>query len=135
MITPLFSPTLRARHAVRTFDGSERSFKGDSFQSLWGMDDSPRPTDPGGEMSPIVKRVLAALAIKEVIDRVQEARKPKRSLFGRLGSPLVLAALGGSIFYLYKNGKLDPVIEQGKDLLGRNDEAAYTPPAPTASSL
>jgi hypothetical protein len=86
-------------------------------------------------MSPIVKRVLGALAIKEVIDRVQEARRPKKRLIGRLGSPLMLAALGGGIFYLYKNGKLDPVIEQGKNLLGQNDEAAYSPPAPTASSL
>jgi hypothetical protein len=47
----------------------------------------------------------------------------------------MLAALGGGIFYLYKNGKLDPVIEQGKNLLGQNDGAAYTPPTPTASSL
>ena len=86
-------------------------------------------------MNPIVKRALGALAIKEVIDRVQEARKPKKSLFGRLGSPLLLVAIGGTVFYLYKNGKLDPVIEQGKNLLGQGDQGAYTPPAPTASSL
>ncbi|MGH2754141.1 MAG: hypothetical protein ACRDLB_06870 [Actinomycetota bacterium] len=86
-------------------------------------------------MSTIVKRALAALAVKEIIDRVQEARKPKKSLAARLFSPLGLVAIGGGIFYLYKNGKLDPVIEQGKNLMGHSDEGTYTPPAPTASSL
>ena len=89
-------------------------------------------------MNPIVMRALGALAIKEVIDRVQEARKPKRGFFARLGSPHALAALGGGVFYLYKNGKLDPVIEQGKNLLGQSDDGAYTQPsasAPSVSSL
>ena len=86
-------------------------------------------------MNPLVKRVLGALAVKEVIDRIQEARKPKKGLLSRAGSLLVPAALAGGVFYLYRNGKLDPLIEQGKGLLNQSDEGAYTPPAPTASTL
>jgi len=86
-------------------------------------------------MNPLVKKVLGALAVKEVIDRIQESRKPKKGLFSRLGSLLVPAAIAGGVFYLYKNGKLDPIIEQGKGLLNQADEGAYTPPAPSASTV
>ena len=87
-------------------------------------------------MNPMMKRVLGAIAVKEVIDRVQEARKPKKGLFGRLGSLLVPAAVVGVGYYLYKNGKLDPLIQQGKDLVDRGQEDAYkAPPAPSASTL
>jgi hypothetical protein len=85
-------------------------------------------------MNPVVKRALAALAIKEVIDRIQEARKPKRSLFGRVTSPIVLAAIAGGVFYLYKSGKLEHLIEQGKGRLSHDGEPAYAPPAPSATS-
>jgi hypothetical protein len=87
-------------------------------------------------MNPMLKRVLGALAVKEVIDRIQEARKPRRGLFGRLGSLLVPAAIAGVAYYLYKNGRLDPLIEQGKELLNRAEEDAYVPaPPPSTSSL
>lgn len=86
-------------------------------------------------MNPAVKRILGAIAVKEVIDRIQEARKPKRGLFSRAGSLLVPAAIAGGVYYLYKNGKLDPLIEQGKELLSQGDEGAYTTPPPSASTL
>ena len=86
-------------------------------------------------MNPTVKRILGAIAVKEVIDRIQEARKPKKGLFSRAGSLLVPAAIAGGVYYLYKNGKLDPFIEQGRQILGQGDEGAYTTPPASASTL
>ena len=78
-------------------------------------------------MSPIVKKVAAGLAIKEVIDRVQEARRPKRSFVARnKGKVLLLALLGGAA-YLYKNGKL----EQMTGRAGSAYEPAAYPAGPT----
>ena len=78
-------------------------------------------------MQPIVKRVLGAIAIKEVIDRVQEARKPKKGLIGRLGSPVVLVAVAGGVYYLYRTGKLTGLIEQGKDLMNQDGPSEQGP--------
>ena len=84
-------------------------------------------------MSPLVKKALAALAIKEGVERIQEMRRPKPTLRDRIGSPLILLILGGGVFYLFKTGRLRPVIEQAKGLLGSGDEAdstsAWEPPS------
>lgn len=84
-------------------------------------------------MSPLVKKVAAAFALKEIVERVQEARRPKRSFVARnKGKALWAAVLAGGA-YLYKNGKLDPVIDQAKSLTGgagSNEPAAY-PTGPT----
>jgi hypothetical protein len=84
-------------------------------------------------MNPLVKKVAAGLAIKEVIDRVQEARRPKRSFVGRNKSKALWAALLAGGAYLYKNGKLDSVISQAKGLTGRpsTPEPAAYPSGPT----
>ena len=77
-------------------------------------------------MSPLLKKVAAAFAIKEVVERVQEARRPKRSFVSRnKGKALWLALLGGAA-YLYKNGKLQPMVQQAKGLTGRSD-SSYEP--------
>ena len=58
-------------------------------------------------MSPIAKKALAAVALKQVYDRVQEARQPQKpSFFARLFKlSLVGGAVGGAI-YTFKNGML-----------------------------
>ena len=86
-------------------------------------------------MSPIVKKIAAAFAIKEVIERVQESRRPKRSFVSRnKGKVLWLGLLGGAA-YLYKNGKLQPMVEQAKGLTGRSGDP-YEPAAyPTGPTL
>lgn len=58
-------------------------------------------------MSPIVKKALAALALKEVYERVQEARQPQKpSFFARLFKlTLIGGAIGGAV-YAYKSGLL-----------------------------
>lgn len=57
-------------------------------------------------MSPMVKKLGAAFAVKQVWDKVQESRRPKRSLLSRIGPMGILAAVGGGLFYLWKSGKL-----------------------------
>ena len=55
-------------------------------------------------MKPIVKKVAAALAIKEGIERVQEMRKPKKpSFFQRLLPFAIVAAIAGLGLFVYKN--------------------------------
>jgi hypothetical protein len=75
-------------------------------------------------MNPMLKKILAALAIKEGIEKIQEMRRPKRSFVSRMIHPLVLLGLGGGAFYLYKNGHLAPVVEQAKGLMGSKDDDA-----------
>ena len=86
-------------------------------------------------MSPIVKKIATAFAIKELIERVQESRRPKRSFVARnKGKMLWLGLLGGAA-YLYKNGKLQPMVEQAKGLAGRSGDP-YEPAAyPTGPTL
>jgi hypothetical protein len=56
-------------------------------------------------MKPIVKKALAAVAAKEIYERVQEARAPKKpSLLGRLFKVTIAGALLGGAYYAYKNG-------------------------------
>jgi len=58
-------------------------------------------------MRPIVKKALAAVAAKEIYERVQEARQPQKpSFFARLFKVGLVAALVGGVYYAYKNGLL-----------------------------
>lgn len=82
-------------------------------------------------MSPLVKKAAAALAIKELIDRVQEARRPRRSFVARNKGKALWAALLGGGAYLYKAGKLGPLVNQAKGLTGRPSEPAAYPTGPT----
>lgn len=56
-------------------------------------------------MSPIVKKAIAALAIKEGFDRIQESRRPQKpSLLGRLFKLSLIGGVGYGVYYAYKNG-------------------------------
>jgi hypothetical protein len=50
----------------------------------------------------LVKRAAAAVAIKEIIERVQEARAPKRSFVRRNFGKLALLGAAGLGFYVYQ---------------------------------
>ena len=69
-------------------------------------------------MNGLVKKALAALAIKEGIERIQDMRRPKPSLFSRLLKPLLLVSVAGGIVYLQQTGKLGPLMQQAKGLAG-----------------
>jgi hypothetical protein len=69
-------------------------------------------------MNPFLKKVLAAVAIKEGIEKVQEMRRPKPSLLSRISPVALIAALGGALFYLNKTGKLGALTGAAKDKAG-----------------
>lgn len=94
-------------------------------------------------MNPIVKKVLAAVAVKEAIEKVQEMRRPKPSLWSRISPLAFVAAIGGALFYLNKTGKLGPVVDQVKGKAGGSSngsngtgswDASTTAPSPPAPS-
>lgn len=65
-------------------------------------------------MSPLVKKAVTALAIKEGIERIAEARRPKKrkSVLVRIAK---LAAVGGAVygaFKAYKSGLLAPITDK-----------------------
>lgn len=66
-------------------------------------------------MNPTLKKILGAVAIKQVVDKIQEARAPKKpslmKLFGRL---LLIGGAAGAGFYAYKSGALEPLIDKVK---------------------
>ncbi len=70
-------------------------------------------------MNPLLKKILAAVAVKEVFERVQEARNPKPSLVSRLAKPLTLAGLASGAAFLYRSGRLGPLVNQAKGLVGK----------------
>lgn len=97
-------------------------------------------------MNPIVKKVLAAVAVKEAIEKVQEMRRPKPSLWSRISPLAFVAAIGGALFYLNKSGKLGPVVDQVKGKAGSGGSSASNgagswessttaPSAPTPSTV
>jgi hypothetical protein len=73
-------------------------------------------------MSSLVKKAIAALAITKGIEKIQDMRKPKRSLGSRVSPMLALAALGAGVFYLNKTGKLQPLIAKAKTMGGNNGD-------------
>lgn len=50
----------------------------------------------------LIKRAAAALAIKEIIERVQEARAPKRSFIRRHIGKIALLGAAGVGYYVYQ---------------------------------
>lgn len=58
-------------------------------------------------MRPILKKVLVAVAAKEIYERIQEAREPTRpSVAGRLVKLGLVAGLAAGVYYAYRNGLL-----------------------------
>lgn len=84
-------------------------------------------------MSGLWKKAAAAVAVKKIVDRVQEARQPKRSFISKISPAVIVAGIGGAAFWAYKNGKLDPVVEQAKSLTGQEGNGSH-PTAPASAT-
>lgn len=87
-------------------------------------------------MNPLLKKVLAAVAIKEGIEKIQEMRNPKPSFMARITRPLMMLGAGGGAFWLYKTGKLQPLVNQAKSMTGSGSSStestqSYSTPAGT----
>ena len=66
-------------------------------------------------MNPTLKKALTAVAAKQVFDKVNERRKPKKpSFLARFGRFLLIAGGLGAGYYAYKNGQLDSLIGKVK---------------------
>jgi hypothetical protein len=77
-------------------------------------------------MNPTLKKLLAAVAVKEGIEKIQEWRKPQKpSLWARLGKTAVIVGAGAGAYYAYKNGFFNGVIDQLKGK-ARSDEYSYS---------
>jgi hypothetical protein len=63
-----------------------------------------------GSSNQWLKRGAAVYAAKKAYDRIQEARKPKRSVWRRAALPALGAAAAAGVGYLAATGKLKPVL-------------------------
>ena len=73
-------------------------------------------------MKPIVKKAIAAVAIKKGIDKIQERRRPKRSTWSRMAPALMVIGIGGAFAYLAKSGRLVPMVDKAKAMAGGQDD-------------
>ncbi len=97
---------------------------------------------------PLVRKAVAALAAKEVIERVQEARRPRRSFLRRHAGKITLLALAGAGVYVWQQQRSaqglqsqwggtpahEPAIEPGERLdapLRAPEEATETSTEPS----
>ena len=66
-------------------------------------------------MNPTLKKILGAVALKQVVDKIQERRAPKKpSLMKRFGRLLLIGGAAGAGLYAYKSGALEPLIDKIK---------------------
>src|SRR5687767_9973371 len=73
-------------------------------------------------MSPIVKKLLAGFAATKAFEKVQEMRRPRRSILKRnIGKLMRPGRARGAATYLYKNGKLDALTGGGSKTAYRAD--------------
>ena len=67
-------------------------------------------------MRPIVKKALAAVAAKEIYERIQEARQPQKpSAFARLAKLTLVAGLAAGAYYGYRAGLFDGLLGRSED--------------------
>ena len=79
-------------------------------------------------MNPALKKILAAVAVKEGIEKVQEWRRPaKPSIWARAAKTALIVGAGAGVYYAYKSGVFDGIIDQAKGK-PRSDEYSYSAP-------
>ena len=87
-------------------------------------------------MSPVLKKLIAGVAATKAIEKIQEARQPRRSFVRRnIGKILFVGLAGGIATFLFKSGKIDGLIGRGSDT-GYRDEFPTGPgtePIPASS--
>ncbi|MDQ3962991.1 MAG: hypothetical protein M3277_03640 [Actinomycetota bacterium] len=67
-------------------------------------------------MRPIVKKALAAVAAKELYERIQESRRPQRpSALARLAKVGLIAGLAAGAYYGYRAGLFDGLLGRDED--------------------
>ena len=60
--------------------------------------------------NPLVRKVAAGVAAKEIIERIQEARAPRKSFVRRHIGKIAVIGLAGGAYYVYQRSKLTPAL-------------------------
>ena len=60
--------------------------------------------------NPVLRKVAAGVVAKEIIERVQEARAPRKSFIRRNLGKIAVIGLAGGAFYIYQRSKLTPAL-------------------------
>ncbi|HEV3473226.1 MAG TPA: hypothetical protein VG408_08500 [Actinomycetota bacterium] len=67
-------------------------------------------------MKPIVKKALAAVAAKEIYERIQESRRPQKpSALARLAKVGLIAGVAAGAYYGYRAGLFDRLLGRSED--------------------
>ncbi len=67
-------------------------------------------------MRPIVKKAIAAVAAKELYERIQESRRPQRpSALARLAKVGLIAGLAAGAYYGYRSGLFNGLLRREED--------------------
>ncbi|MDQ4144464.1 MAG: hypothetical protein M3198_12105 [Actinomycetota bacterium] len=77
-------------------------------------------------MKPALKKILTAIAIKQVVDRVQERRQAKRRKAPGLVRAVLLAGAASGVYFAYKTGRLQALVKSRTG--GRSSGSASTIP-------
>lgn len=79
-----------------------------------GKTPGTRTLDEGGDLNPLLKKVVAGVAATKAIDKIQELRRPKQSFVRRNFGKLLFAGIaGGALAWFYKSGKAENLIGGG----------------------
>ena len=66
-------------------------------------------------MRPIVKKALAAVAAKEIYERIQESRRPRPSRLAKVAKFGLLAGLAAGAYYGYRSGLFNGLLGRDED--------------------
>jgi hypothetical protein len=74
-------------------------------------------------LKPTPKKVVAAIVVKRVINKLQERKQPTPSRWSRIApGTAIIALIAGAVAFLAKSGKLQSVIDKVKTASGNNHE-------------
>ncbi len=62
-------------------------------------------------MKPALKRILAAMAVKLAVDKIQERRQAKKRRGAALLRVVLLAGAASGAYYTYRSGRLQALIK------------------------
>ena len=66
-------------------------------------------------MNPTLKKALTAVAAKQVIEKINERRRPQKpSFFARFGKLLLIGGGVGAAYVAYKSGRVQPLLDKIK---------------------
>ena len=66
-------------------------------------------------MNPTLKKALTAIAAKQVLDKINDRRRPRKpSFLARFGKLFLIGGGIGAAYYAYKSGRVQPLVDKIK---------------------